>query len=118
MRALAGDPDTFMQVAEDEGEVIGHVWAALRLADGDAGREMIRDASLLRLTVHWLGVAATHRRRGVASRLLQSADTWGIAQGARAAGFSAFIGASTAISFYEQRMGYRRQAVHLHKPLS
>jgi GNAT superfamily N-acetyltransferase len=70
------------------------------------------------VTVHWLGVVAEYRRRGIGTRLLQAAETWSVTRGARAAGFSTYIGAPAAVSFYEQRMGYTRQAVYLHKPLA
>lgn len=116
-RALTGDPDTFMQVSEQHGAVVGHIWAALQPPDPDSSQQMLRDASMLRLTVHWLGVTAAYRRRGLGSRLLQAAEAWAIARGARAAGFSTFSGAAAAITFYEQRMGYQRQAVFLYKSL-
>jgi GNAT superfamily N-acetyltransferase len=64
---------TYMQVAEIDGEAVGHIWAAIRPPDVDAARHMLRDGVIPRLTVHWLGVADGYRRQGIRTRLLQAA---------------------------------------------
>lgn len=104
-----------MQVADLDGQVVGHIWAAIRRPDPDAARQMLRNAAIARLTVHWLGVAAGCRRQGTGTRLLQAAETWALSRGARAAGFSTHIGLPGPVCFHERHMGYTRQAIYLHK---
>jgi GNAT superfamily N-acetyltransferase len=65
-----------------------------------------------------VGVAEGYRRQGIGRRLLQAAETWSISRGARAAGFSTYIGAPGTVAFYERTMGYARQAVYLQKSLA
>jgi GNAT superfamily N-acetyltransferase len=113
-QALVDDARVFVSVAERHGQIIGHVWAALVPPGEKAQFQMLRDLSLPRLTVHWLGVRAAHRRQGVGSRLLHAAEDWAISHGARAAGFSTYRD-SPAVGFYERRMGYRTTSVFLHK---
>ncbi len=110
--------DTYMQIADVDGMAVGHIWAAIRPVDADADKHMLRDATIVRLTVHWLGVAAGYRRQGIGTRLLQAAETWAISRGAQVAGFSTYLGAPAPLSFYEGRMGYARQAVFLRKALA
>lgn len=110
--------DTYMQVADLGGRIVGHVWAAIRPAEPDAAWQMLRDVSSPRLMLYWLGVADGYRRQGIGRRLLQAAETWSISRGARAAGFSTYIGAPGPVSFYERTMGYARQAVYLRKSLA
>jgi GNAT superfamily N-acetyltransferase len=118
-RALHSPPeDTYMQVAEIDGVVVGHIWAVIRPPDVDAARLMQRDEGVARLSVHWLGVADGYRRQGVGARLLQAAEAWSIPRGARAAGFSTYLGAPATVAFYERRMGYTQHAVYLRKSLA
>ncbi len=105
--------DPYMQVAELDGWIVDHIWAAIRPAEPDAAWQMLPDVASPRLTVHWLGAADGYRRQGI-GRLLQVAETWSISVGARAAGFSTYIGAPGTVSFYERTMGYARQAVYFH----
>jgi GNAT superfamily N-acetyltransferase len=77
---------------------------------------MLRDASLARLTVHWLGVVEDYRQRGIGRRLLAAAEGWAVSRGAQVAGFNTDLGARSAVPFYE-RLGYVQQAVYLRKRL-
>jgi GNAT superfamily N-acetyltransferase len=78
---------------------------------------MLRDACIARLIVHWLGIADGYRRQGIGTRLLETAQTWAISRGVRAAGFSTYLGAAAPLCFY-QRRGYARQAVYFRKSLA
>jgi GNAT superfamily N-acetyltransferase len=110
-------PDTYGQVAIVDGDLVGHIWAAVQRPSSDAPWQMLTDLGRIRLTLHWLGVLTEFRRRGIGRRLLQSAEDWGRQQGAERAGFSTYLGSPLSVPFYEDRMGYQRHGVYLTKRL-
>lgn len=64
-----------------------------------------------------LAVLARERSRGIGMRLLQAAEQWGREQGARYASLEYLAGNTRVAKLYEERMGYRKAAVMMVKPL-
>jgi ribosomal protein S18 acetylase RimI-like enzyme len=99
-------------VVEDGGTVVGFV---------DVRMNRTPDWNMLRRKIGgWvseLGVAETHRGRGVGSRLLQAAEEWLGGRGVEILMLDTGWRNEEAIRFYEQRMGYRRIGLILIKEL-
>jgi GNAT superfamily N-acetyltransferase len=70
-----------------------------------------------RLYVNELGVAEAYRRRGVATRLLTSAERWGREHGATLVYLDTYAYSPLSVPFYEHRMGYRRASITFEKRL-
>lgn len=111
------DPDALWLVAEDDGEVAGMLEAALARADPDARRQLQRDLSSTRLVVNALAVAEDYRRRGAGTALMRAAEEWGWRKGAVVAVTNTNLGSPLSVPFYEDRMGYLRQALIFRKAL-
>jgi GNAT superfamily N-acetyltransferase len=104
-------------VAERDGAVIGMVEAAVLRPAPDAHRQIQRDLSRTRLAVNLLVVTEGYRRRGVGTALMEAAEEWGRHRGAVMAVTDTNLSSPLSVPFYEERMGYRRQAVLLRKAL-
>jgi GNAT superfamily N-acetyltransferase len=104
-------------VAVDGLDVVGSIGATLRRPHPQARWQIQRDLSTTRLSIDVLVVAETHRRRGVGTLLMAAAEEWGRQQGATVAVTDTNLRSEMSVPFYEQRMGYARQAVILRKPL-
>jgi len=63
-----------------------------------------------------LYVAPDHRRRGIATALLQVAQTWAQARGDRQIGLQVFANNEAAIALY-RKLGYETHSLWLTKPL-
>jgi GNAT superfamily N-acetyltransferase len=109
--------DTRWLVAERDGAVIGMVEAAVLRPVPDAHRQIQRDLSRTRLAVNLLVVTEGYRRRGVGTALMEAAEEWGRHRGAVMAVTDTNLSSPLSVPFYEERMGYRRQAVLLRKAL-
>ena len=109
--------DTRWLVAERDGTVIGMVEAAILRPVPDAHRQIQRDLSRTRLAVNLLVVTEGYRRRGVGTALMEAAEEWGRHRGAVVAVTDTNLSSPLSVPFYEERMGYRRQAVSLRKAL-
>lgn len=116
IRDERGD-DTLWIVAEDDGQVVGMVEAAVTRPTPDARRQLQRDLSRVRLVVNALAVVEEYRRKGVGTALMEAAETWGRQRGAVVTVTDTNLSSSLSVPFYEDRMGYRRQAVILRKTL-
>jgi ribosomal protein S18 acetylase RimI-like enzyme len=57
-----------------------------------------------------------HRRRGLGSTLMQSAETWATQQGYQQLGLNVFVENASALSLYAQ-LGYKSQSIFLQKKL-
>jgi GNAT superfamily N-acetyltransferase len=109
--------DTRWLVAALDGTVIGMLEAAILHPAPDAHRQLQRDLSRTRLAVNLLVVTEGYRRRGVGTALMKAAEEWGRRQGAVVAVTDTNLSSPRSVPFYEERMGYRRQAVVLRKAL-
>ena len=97
--------------------VAGVVEAAIARPAPDAHRQLQRDLSRTRLVVNLLVVAEDYRRRGVGTALMEAAEEWGRSRGAVVAVTDTNLSSPLSVPFYEQRMGFQRQAIVLRKPL-
>jgi GNAT superfamily N-acetyltransferase len=109
--------DELWMVAQDDGQVVGLIEAAVVQAVPDARRQLQRDLSRTRLVVHALAVAEDYRRRGAGTALMKAAEEWGRRNGAVVAVTDTNLSSPLSVPFYEDRMGYRRQALVLRKTL-
>jgi diamine N-acetyltransferase len=66
--------------------------------------------------VDTLGVTETHRGKGVGRALMDSAERWGVAQGAREAFLTVWDFNESGIAFYE-RLGYNTEQRRMSKKL-
>jgi GNAT superfamily N-acetyltransferase len=108
--------DELWRVAEDPPHgVVGMIEAVVVRPAPDANRQIQRDLSRTRLTVNLLAVAEGYRRRGVGTALMEAAEEWGRAKGAVVAVTDTNLSSPLSVPFYEERMGYSRQAVVLRK---
>lgn len=98
-------------------EVAGLVEATVAAARPDGRWQLQRDLSRTRLLVNALAVADGHRRLGVGTALLTAAEEWGRRRGAEVALTDTNLHSPQSVPFYEQRMGYSRQALVLRKML-
>jgi GNAT superfamily N-acetyltransferase len=113
------DDDALWLVAVDgtQGRVVGSVDATIHRPDPEARWQLQRDQSAVRLWINALTVAADQRRHGVGTLLMNAAEEWGRRRGATVALTDTNLRSELSVPFYEQRMGYQRQAVILRKPL-
>ena len=91
-------------VAEVDGEIASALVAHLVQPDGGGTR----------LRVDYLVTAAAYRGRGLAARLVETAEAWGRERGATVA--EAWT--DDHIPFWKGRMNYAERSVHLGKPLA
>lgn len=106
--ATAGAPD---------GQVVGMIEVHVQRPDPEAHRQIQRDRSRTRLLINVLAVAEDHRRQGVGTLLMNAAESWGRDKGATVALTDTNLRSDLSVPFYEQRMGYLRQAIILRKSL-
>jgi GNAT superfamily N-acetyltransferase len=104
-------------VAEIDRQVVGYLEARLEQPMESAQFQSNPDLGETRLFINYLVTAPAFWRRGVGTRLVETAEEWGRARGATIAICDTHIGSPVSIPFWEERMGYRRRAVILRKPL-
>jgi GNAT superfamily N-acetyltransferase len=117
-------------VAEVQGEVVGALAARLlepEVAQDAPGLEREAGARArgsaggqgaeTRLRIDYLATAASRRRSGIGTRLVQAAESWGRDRGATIAETTAFRGSALSIPFWEDRMGYEELPMTLVKRL-
>jgi RimJ/RimL family protein N-acetyltransferase len=90
LRALRRFPDAAVYVADDEGEIVGRLSLA---RDPHPSSHHVADLGLM--------VAATHRRRGVGTALLEQAVAWARDVGIRKLELHVFPWNEPAIRLYE-----------------
>jgi GNAT superfamily N-acetyltransferase len=111
------DSETLWLVAEADGQVVGSVVARLHPPAETARWQVQPWASERTLHIDYLAVLESHRRKGVASRLVGATEDWGRANGAAMAITDTYLGSPLSVPFWSERQGYRRRAVILHKRL-
>jgi GNAT superfamily N-acetyltransferase len=121
--AACDEPDdsTLWLVAEVRSkagsQVVGAIEAAVAPPRADGRWQLQRDLSRTRLIINALVVTDGYRRRGVGTALLTAAEEWGRKRGATVAVTDTNLHSPLSVPFYEDRMGYLRQAVLLRKAL-
>jgi GNAT superfamily N-acetyltransferase len=104
-------------VAEVEGEVAGYLEASIQPPMETARWQSKRDLGNPRLLINYVGTADAYKRMGIATRLVEEAEDWGRSRGAVVAVCDTYIGSPLSVPFWEERMGYSRQAVIFRKAL-
>ena len=99
LRALKRSPDAAVYVADDEGAVVGRLSLA---RDPHPASRHVADLGLM--------VAASHRRRGLGTALLQQAVDWARACGVRKLELHVFPWNAPAIRLYET-FGFEREGL-------
>jgi ribosomal protein S18 acetylase RimI-like enzyme len=110
--------DELHLVAIGDGSVGAFLFARLSEPDENASRQMLADYPHRRVHVEALGTANAFRQRGLATALVETAESWARDQGARAISAETYLESPVSIPFWEERMGYRRRSVKLTKRLS
>ena len=110
-------PDTLALVAEIDGAVVGYLEATLQEPEHWSRFFGSRDLRARRLFVNAVLTGEAHRRRGVATRLVEAAESWGRERGATVALLDTYADSPISVPFWERRMGYERRAVVFRKPL-
>jgi RimJ/RimL family protein N-acetyltransferase len=99
LRALKRFPDAAVYVADDDGDVVGRISLA---RDPHPASRHVADLGLM--------VAATHRRRGLGTALLEQAVAWARDVGVRKLELHVFPWNEPALRLYEA-FGFEREGV-------
>jgi GNAT superfamily N-acetyltransferase len=100
-----------------DGEPAAVLGARILAPDDDASHQIQRDAGSTRLRIEYLVTAAAHRRRGLATQLVEAAEAWGRDRGATVAETWTYHRSPMSLPFWERRVGYGERSVNLRKPL-
>jgi GNAT superfamily N-acetyltransferase len=111
------DPNTLQLVAELDGEVVGSLDARLLVPSEDAAFGFARDHLTPRLRIEYLATAASRRRSGVGTALVEAAEAWGRERGATVAELTTYRRSPLALPFWTRRAGYQERSVNLRKEL-
>lgn len=109
--------DRLLLVAEIDGDVAGSLAAHLVPPLPSARWQIQPGLDRVRLSIDYLAVAERHRRRGIATRLVEAAEAWGRDRSAAVAITDTFLGSPLSIPFWTERARYQQRSVNLHKPL-
>lgn len=110
-------PEDLWLVADRGGEVAGFVQAVVVPPDAHAHWQLRADLASARLVVDVLVVAEEQRRRGVGSALMSAVEEAGRSRGAAVLILDTNLRSYLSVPFYEDRLGYQRQAVVFRKQL-
>jgi GNAT superfamily N-acetyltransferase len=111
------DHDSLDLVAELDGQVVGWLWARIEPPRENASAQIVRELGWTRLEVVSLFVHRDHWRGGAGTALLEAAEAWGRAQGARVARLDTYADSPVSVPFYEEHMGYQRRSIVFQKQL-
>jgi GNAT superfamily N-acetyltransferase len=112
------EPTNLALVAEVDGEVAGYLEASVQPPLDSARFQGQRDLGETRLFINYVGTADAHKRRGVATRLVEAAEDWGREQGATVAICDTWIDSPLSVPFWEERMRYARRSIIFRKLLA
>jgi ribosomal protein S18 acetylase RimI-like enzyme len=116
-RAWRLSPNSLALVAELEVRVVGYLEASLIEPPDSARWQGEADAGRVRLFINFVGTDDGYRQRGIATKLVTTAEDWGRDRGAVVATLDTWIESPLSIPFWERRMGYQRKNVIFRKPL-
>jgi GNAT superfamily N-acetyltransferase len=110
-------PDTLALVAEIDGVIAGYVEAVIQ--EPEPWRRFFgnREFRERRLFVNAVLTAEAYRRRGIATRLVETAEVWGRERGATVSLLDTWAESPVSVPFWERRMGYRRRSIVFAKKL-
>jgi GNAT superfamily N-acetyltransferase len=111
------DPDVLQLVAEIDGAVVASLDARLLEASADAAHGFTRDLFAPRLRIDYLATAASHRRTGAGTALVEAAEAWGRERGAKVSEVTTYQRSPLALPFWTRRAGYGERSVNLRKAL-
>ena len=115
--AGARAPGELWLVAERDGEIAGFVQAVMEPPAANLHWQLQRDLASTRLIIEALAVVEEHRRGGVGTELMNAMEDAGRSRGAAVATLDTNLRSFLSVPFYEDRMGYKRQAVIFRKQL-
>jgi GNAT superfamily N-acetyltransferase len=111
------DDGSLQLVAEVGGQVVGWLWARIQPPGPNASAQLTREHGWTRLVVMSLMVDRGHWRGGAGTALLEAAEAWGRALGARVASLDTWAYSPVSVPFYEDHMGYQRRSIVFQKRL-
>jgi len=111
-------PENLVLVAEVDRAVAGYLEASIRAPMESARWQAQCDLGEWRLFISYVGTADAYKRMGVASGLVAAAEQWGCSKGAAVAICDTYVDSPLSVPFWEERMGYSRQAIVFRKPLA
>jgi GNAT superfamily N-acetyltransferase len=110
-------PESLWLVAESGGDIAGFVSGTVEPPREDAHFQLVRDLSRSRLSVGVLAVAQETRRAGVGTALMTAIEAAARDLGAEVVLLDTNQRSPLSVPFYENRMGYERQAIIFRKEL-
>ena len=110
-------PDAVTFVAEVDGEVAAFAYARMTYPDEHARFQYLAPYVEPRAHIEALGTGDAHRRRGLATQLVEACEAWARERGSKQVGTATYLESAVSIPFWEERMGYRRRGVNLVKRL-
>lgn len=111
------DDDCLNIVAELGGEVVGWLWARIEPPGRNPSVQLTREHGWTRLVVDSLIVDRDYWRGGAGTALLEAAEAWGRARGAKVVRLDTYAHSPVSVSFYEDHMGYGRRSIVFQKRL-
>src|SRR5215208_4570459 len=112
----APTPDVAL-VAEIDGEVAGLLLGRMLAPQPGAQREIARDMRERRLRIEYIATDEAHRRRGVATALVEAAEAQARDRGATIVETWTYHGSALSLPFWTERMGYAERSVNLRTQL-
>ena len=104
-------------VAELDGDLAGYLEAQLLPPLDSARYQSNPELGEPSLYINYVATRPKFWRRGVATKLVEAAEEWGRERGATIAVCDTYLESPVSLPFWEERMGYRRRSVRLHKRL-
>ena len=117
-RGRAAPPVGALLVAEIDGQIAGYAGGAIIEPHPNADWKMLTDAQATQLGIKVVQTSEAHRRKGVATALIQALESWGSSQGAEIVLAETDIHSPVAIPFWENADGYERTSVRFRRRLS
>jgi GNAT superfamily N-acetyltransferase len=108
---------SLLVVAEAGDEVVGVLFAELFIPSDSDRFQSPAELIETRLFIQAVSVLRTHWRRGIATALVEAAESWGRARGATISLCDTWPESPVSLPFWKNRMGYETRSVRLRKRL-